>query len=148
MVRFSVSVRHDYDDAPEAIRRVEDGLGVAVSEGTRDAVELVRRAVVEQVTRRTTMGPPIAEAITKTDLSASAESARGLIRFEEKAGKYPIRPKNKKALFWPGARHPVAGVMHPYSRPWKLLPAGAEGAWPGVKNGYEDRIDDALREVS
>lgn len=142
-MKFSFFVKHDYDS--EALKRVEDGLGVVVSEGTRDAVELVRRAVVEHVDRRTTMGPGIAEAITKTDVSASADSARGLIRFEEKSGRYPIRPKNKKALSWPGGRHPVKGVMHPYSRPWKLLPVGADAAWPGVKNAYENRIDEALR---
>lgn len=27
-----------------------------------------------------------------------------------------IRPKNKKALFWPGARHPVGAVHHPGTR--------------------------------
>lgn len=27
-----------------------------------------------------------------------------------------IRPKNKKALFWPGARHPVGKVNHPGTR--------------------------------
>jgi len=29
------------------------------------------------------------------------------------AGPHIIRPKNKRALMWPGARHPVAWVMHP-----------------------------------
>lgn len=28
-----------------------------------------------------------------------------------------ILPKNKKALYWPGARHPVARVNHPGTRP-------------------------------
>lgn len=27
--------------------------------------------------------------------------------------KYPIEPDEKKALFWPGAEHPVKRVMHP-----------------------------------
>jgi hypothetical protein len=27
--------------------------------------------------------------------------------------KYPIEPDEKKALFWPGAEHPVFRVMHP-----------------------------------
>lgn len=32
---------------------------------------------------------------------------------------HPIRPRRKKALAWPGARHPVRGVQHPGS----LIPA-------------------------
>jgi phage gpG-like protein len=28
-------------------------------------------------------------------------------------GAYTIRPKSKRALFWPGARHPVKAVHHP-----------------------------------
>lgn len=32
-----------------------------------------------------------------------------------------IFPNNKKALFWPGARHPVAYVNHPGTRPYPYL---------------------------
>lgn len=32
-------------------------------------------------------------------------------------GPHDIVPKNKKALFWPGARHPVKRVHHPGSAP-------------------------------
>ncbi len=32
-----------------------------------------------------------------------------------------IFPKNKKALFWPGAGHPVAWVWHPGTRPNKFF---------------------------
>lgn len=37
---------------------------------------------------------------------------------------YQIKPKNKKALFWGGAAHPVKGVHHPglVPRPFMLLP--------------------------
>lgn len=31
-------------------------------------------------------------------------------------GPHVIRPKNKKALFWPGATHPVKSVNHPGSK--------------------------------
>ena len=31
-------------------------------------------------------------------------------------GPHVIRPKAKRALFWPGARHPVRGVHHPGTR--------------------------------
>lgn len=32
-----------------------------------------------------------------------------------------ITPSNKKALFWPGADHPVARVNHPGTRPYPYL---------------------------
>jgi hypothetical protein len=32
-----------------------------------------------------------------------------------------ILPKNKKALYWPGARHPVARVNHPGTPPFPYL---------------------------
>lgn len=32
-----------------------------------------------------------------------------------------ITPSNKKALYWPGARHPVAKVNHPGTRPYPYL---------------------------
>lgn len=46
-------------------------------------------------------------------------------QFGGKTGATVIRPKNKKALFWPGARHPVKMVRHPGSnipaRPFLLV---------------------------
>ena len=36
-------------------------------------------------------------------------------QFGGETGPRVIRPKNKKALFWPGARHPVKSVNHPGS---------------------------------
>jgi hypothetical protein len=32
-----------------------------------------------------------------------------------------ITPRNKKALYWPGADHPVARVNHPGTRPYPYL---------------------------
>lgn len=44
---------------------------------------------------------------------------------EEGTGPFVIEPKNKKALFWKGAKHPVKRVNHPgiKARPY---------FWPGV----------------
>jgi hypothetical protein len=32
-----------------------------------------------------------------------------------------IRPRNKRALYWPGANHPVASVNHPGTPPFPFL---------------------------
>lgn len=36
-------------------------------------------------------------------------------QFGGKTSPHVIKPKNKKALFWPGAKHPVKSVKHPGS---------------------------------
>ena len=55
--------------------------------------------------------------------TASARSVEGFTnvkyaaihQFGGKTGAHDIKPKNKKALFWPGAGHPVKLVHHPGS---------------------------------
>ena len=42
-------------------------------------------------------------------------------------GPYEIRPKNKKALAWPGAAHPVKGVTHPGLPPRPFFPVDPAG---------------------
>lgn len=46
--------------------------------------------------------------------------------FGPKKRRYTIRPKSKKALFWPGARHPVKEVIHPGIRPQPFLADAVE----------------------
>ena len=44
-----------------------------------------------------------------------------------------IRPKHKKALYWPGAAHPVAAVNHPGSDiPARAFLAFTDGDWERV----------------
>jgi phage gpG-like protein len=75
-------------------------------------------------------------SIRITALSSTAVelgSDRKYARIHQFGGTTPprtIRPKNKKALSWPGAAHPVKSVKHPGSviqaRPF--LPIGADGS--------------------
>ena len=62
-------------------------------------------------------------------------------------GKTPprvIRPRTKKALYWPGARHPVRSVRHPGSR----MPARPFLGVSGADERAIGRIvDDYLREA-
>lgn len=45
--------------------------------------------------------------------------AARFIRFGTKP--HVIRPRNKQALFWPGARHPVKKVNHPGTAPFEFM---------------------------
>ena len=54
-------------------------------------------------------------------------------QFGGKTSAHVIKPKNKKALAWPGARHPVRGVHHPGSN----IPARP---FLGISRQDRDRI--------
>lgn len=45
---------------------------------------------------------------------------------EEGSKPHIIRPKNKKALYWHGAKHPVKSVQHPGTRPYPIVRPTAE----------------------
>lgn len=47
--------------------------------------------------------------------------------------RYTIRPKNKKALFWPGAAHPVKSVNHPGMRPRAIIKPTFDKYLPKIK---------------
>jgi phage virion morphogenesis protein len=57
-----------------------------------------------------------------------------------KTGPHTIRPKKAKALFWPGARHPVKSVNHPGSvipaRPFLMVQNEDWTEIRGVLNRY------------
>jgi HK97 gp10 family phage protein len=56
-------------------------------------------------------------------------------------GPHVIRPKNKKALFWPGARHPVKLVRHPGTRARPFL----FPSWEEERPKFIRAIREALR---
>jgi hypothetical protein len=51
---------------------------------------------------------------------------------EEGTGPHVIMPKTKKALFWPGADHPVRTVNHPGTKPHPFLIPAAEMHYPSL----------------
>lgn len=54
-----------------------------------------------------------------------------------------IRPRNKRALYWPGAAHPVALVHHPGNAPHPFLRPAADQEFPKLAA----RIRNAMRGV-
>jgi phage gpG-like protein len=57
------------------------------------------------------------------EVGSNVEYARFL---EEGTPPHVIRPRAKRALFWPGARHPVKSVRHPGTRPYRVLQRALE----------------------
>lgn len=54
-----------------------------------------------------------------------------------------ILPKNKKALYWPGADHPVARVLHPGQKPNRFV----DRSLRMTEDRTGEFIDRAIREV-
>ena len=58
-------------------------------------------------------------------------------------GPYVIRPRRKRALFWPGAAHPVRRVIHPGLKAQHFSDRIAEK----MKKHYQRIVDDELSKV-
>lgn len=64
-----------------------------------------------------------------------------------------IRPKKKKALYWPGADHPVASVAGQRPNPWlervlaKVVPEAESLAAPLIGEAAARQLQAALRDI-
>jgi phage gpG-like protein len=61
-------------------------------------------------------------------------------------GPFVIRPKTKKALFWPGAKHPVKSVKHPGIPARPFFPVINGGWMQAAAERIQETITDALNE--
>lgn len=55
-----------------------------------------------------------------------------------------IRPNKKKALYWPGAKHPVKKVKHPGSRPQPFVDQTFKEVQVPVQGIFQQRIDNII----
>jgi phage gpG-like protein len=64
-----------------------------------------------------------------SDLSVTVGTDRAYAAFHQLGtqGPYEIRAKNKKALSWPGGKHPLKKVMHPGLPPRPFFPVTSSG---------------------
>ena len=77
-----------------------------------------------------------------------APTANYAIYVHEGTGPHEIRPKNGKALFWPGAAHPVAKVNHPGTKPNRFIPRILGKATPGINRHFERALELILGEIA
>lgn len=140
-MRFTIRVRHDYHAGARDVAALTPRLSAALLEGTTRATSVLANAVVRSVLDRTTMNAGIAQAITEAEVNAG----RGRVSFRPPPpGGWEIRPRNKKALFWPGARHPVARVQHPGSRPYVLIGRSAVSSEALLQRQWADAVGEVL----
>jgi hypothetical protein len=60
---------------------------------------------------------------------------------EEGTGPHVILPRHKKALFWPGADHPVRMVFHPGTKARPYLVPSAEQHYPSLALRIRARLE-------
>lgn len=58
-----------------------------------------------------------------------------------------ILPKLKKALWWPGAAHPMRSVNHPGTRANPFMPRMLEAALPEVNRIFKDVNENIAKEI-
>lgn len=76
---------------------------------------------------------------TDVEYAAAVEFGSGTFSEAPGASRQPItiRPRNKRALFWPGAPHPVKSVQHP-----------GVPARPYLRPAVDENKDAVLREIA
>jgi len=57
---------------------------------------------------------------------------------------HEITPINKRALFWPGADHPMKSVQHPGTKPQPYMQPAYEGKKDWVLQTFNDAIKNLL----
>lgn len=59
-----------------------------------------------------------------------------------------IRPRRRKALWWPDAPHPLAKVLHPGTRPNPFPERGVDEAMPRIESRLRGFADAVVAEVT
>lgn len=67
---------------------------------------------------------------------------------EEGTGPHVITPRDKMALSWPGAAHPVKSVNHPGTRGRHMARDASVAATPAVGRIFEEAIKGVLAELA
>lgn len=63
-------------------------------------------------------------------------------------GPHVIYPKNKKALFWPGAAHPVKKVNHPGTRPNPFMERILDAAKDEINATFKEALNVSIDALS
>lgn len=82
----------------------------------------------------------IAHKLTQDTGIVHTSNVEYAIVVEKGSKAHTIKPKNKKALYWQGARHPVKSVRHPGTRPKPYLLPALEAEKPKFLQNLRDAI--------
>lgn len=141
---ISPDLRRKYDAATDLQPLLEAG-GLQLVSWTQAAFEDPTKRPTAWAPRKSGSNPLLKKSralqqsiriVSVTDTAVVVGTDRKYAAFHQLGTRpYTIRPKNKRALFWPGAAHPVKKVNHPGLParpffPWMktghVMPAAAE----------------------
>lgn len=139
-------------DATE-VRLLADDLGDAGPLVLRRTIRIVRDTASDVVSHARALCP-VDTGELKASISADIEFA-GLgfeagptadhgAFVEYGTPPHEIRPRIKRALWWPGALHPVGRVHHPGTSPQPYMIPAFEGQMPEFEEKLADAAEDIL----
>lgn len=133
-MRFRADAQHRLNtrEYERGLRRVLGGM----SDDVKRAVDRTRTDVQNEARRRV----PVDTGRLRSSIVSRAENSGRKVGYvvgtnvnyaaavEYGTAPHVIKPRNKKALYWPGARHPVAQVNHPGTRAQPFMRPAVEMA--------------------
>ncbi len=75
-------------------------------------------------------------------------TAKYAVMVHEGTRPHVITPKDKKALFWKGAAHPMKSVKHPGTKPNKFMPKILERARGNIVRHFEDAMEKIANQLT
>ena len=131
--KFSIDIASLSEDLNPKVQKVLNKTGLSIEAKAKSNLTN-NKSVVSGHLRRS-----IATKIGDMEVTVHTSNVKYSRGVEEGTRSHIIRPKNKKALYWKGAKHPVKQVNHPGSKakPY-LIPAF---------NSEKDKIIEDLKEV-
>lgn len=135
MARLTISIRANVTDRMprDAGARLNAEMRAAIANSTR----LMRALAYGNINKRTGRTAGTIGSVVR----GGGSRATGYVGSDDDIARYlelgtrphVIRPVSAKALYWPGAAHPVAMVNHPGTRPYRWLQRAGESAGPIAK---------------
>jgi hypothetical protein len=135
------------------------GLVVALTAAGADVqplMALAAKASVQEVQRTARLMAPHRTGTLQRSIQIEGKDLIQMVTVGEKYGLYleegtkphDIYPRNKKALFWPGALHPVSVVHNPgvKARPW-FKPA-IEASQPFIESQFVKVTETLSRQIA
>lgn len=136
-----MEIEIDISDIMALVARVQGGQAIAKEEirtAVRQSGYLMQRdsqseAPVDTGNLKNLIGPP-----EPTDLMVKVTSHADYSKpVHDGASAHVIKPKAKKALYWPGAAHPVRMVNHPGNKANPYMVRGLRAAKPDILRVFE-----------
>lgn len=107
--QYETALRRALGRQSDEVRRAIVQTGVDVQNKARELCPVDTGRLRSSIVHRTEGGGRTTGVVVGTNVSYAADVEYG-------TAPHVILPKNKKALYWPGAAHPVSRVNHPGTR--------------------------------